>query len=274
MDIKQQGRLGSKNPQKRLASLKDMVSQSDPLTSEILLACLADEASIIRLYAATQLVELFDGKYVRRLLPLLDDDVLVSQQIVQSLRATQQNIADVVLEFVDSSHAPIRAGCASILGVYHSEAVVTALIGLLEDPDVRPRLNAAQSLGEIGAQAAVEPLLRASDDRSDLVGRAAIMALGDIKDPAVLDLLVERLSREDNPLIKQAILYAVGELGHPDAAPALLNLFLQPQESEKMRDSAALTLTFLGEAGKDALHRALVEGDEFAQKAAKTYLHL
>ena len=75
MDIKQHGRLGSKSPQKRLASLKDMVSQSDPLTSEILLACLDDEASIIRLYAATQLIELFDGKYVRRLVPLLDDDI-------------------------------------------------------------------------------------------------------------------------------------------------------------------------------------------------------
>ena len=236
MDIKQHGRLGSKSPQKRLASLKDMVSQSDPLTSEILLACLDDEASIIRLYAATQLIELFDGKYVRRLVPLLDDDILVSQQIVKSLRATQQNVSDVILEFVDSTHAPIRAGCASILGVYHSEAVVSALICLLDDPDVRPRVNAAQSLGETGAQAAILPLLRTVDDRSDLVGRAAIMALGDIKDPSVLDLLVKRLSTEENPLIKQAILYALGELGNPEAAQALLDLFLQSEESEKMRD--------------------------------------
>ena len=274
MDIRQQGRLGSKNPQKRLTSLKEMVSQSDPLASEILLACLNDEASIIRLYAATQLVELFDSKYVRRLVPLLDDDILVSKQIVQSLRGTQQNISDVILEFVDSSHAPIRAGCASILGAYRSEAVVTALIGLLDDPDVRPRLNAAQSLGEIGAQAAILPLLRAVDDRSDLVGRTAIRALGDIKDPSVLDLLVNRLSIEENPLIKQAILYALGELGLPEAAPALLDLFLQPEESEKMRNSAALTLTFLGAAGKNALRSALATGDAFARKSAKTYLHI
>ncbi|MEO8392556.1 MAG: HEAT repeat domain-containing protein [Chloroflexota bacterium] len=268
------GRLGSKNPQKRLASLKDMVSQSDPLTHEILLACLNDEASIIRLYAATQLVALYDGKYARRLVPLLNDDSVVSQQVIKSLRSTDLNIAQVILAFVDSTLAPIRAGCASILGVYPSEQVVNVLIDLLQDPDVRPRVNAAQSLGEIGDKAAILPLLHAVDDRSDLVGRAAIRALGDIKDPSVVDLLVNRLSVEENRLRKQSILYALGELGNPQAARPLLDLFLQPQESEKMRDSAALALTFLGDEGRKALRTALTEGDAFAQQFAKAYLRL
>jgi HEAT repeat protein len=274
MDIKRQGRLGSKNPQKRLASLKEMVNQSDPLTGEILLACLNDEASIIRLYAATQLIALFDGKYVRRLVPLLDDDSIVSQQVIKSLRSIEQNIASVILQFTDSTHALIRAGCASILGAYPSEEVVSVLITLLEDADVRTRLNAAQSLGEIGDKAAIVPLLHAVDDRSDLVGRAAIMALGDIKDPSMINLLVNRLGVESNRLIKQGILYALGELRNPDAAPALLALFLDPQESEKMRDSAALALTFLGDQGQQALQRALTEGDPFAKRFAKTYLRL
>jgi len=116
--------------------------------------------------------------------------------------------------------------------------------------------------------------VRVVDDRSDLVGRAAIRALGDIKDPSVVDLLVNRLSTEENRLIKQAILYALGELGNPQAAKPLLALFLQPRESEKMRDSAALALTFLGDEGKKALRTALVEGDAFAQQFARAYLRL
>ena len=250
------------------------MSQSDPLTHEILLNGLNDDASVIRLYAVTQLLALYDGKYVRRLVPLLNDDSLISQAVIKGLRSTRENISPVILEFTDSTDPLIRAGCASILGAYPSESVIAALIKLLQDPDVRPRLNAAQSLGEIRDKSAILALLNAIDDRSDLVGRAAIMALGDIKDPSVVDLLVNRLSTEQNRLIKQAILYALGELGDPQAAKPLLDLFLQPQESEKMRDSAALALTFLGDEGKRALHTALEEGDAFAQKFARVYLRL
>src|SRR5437763_923924 len=99
MDRSQPGRHGSKNPQKRLDSLKAIVSQSDPLTHEILLYGLNDDASVIRLYAATQLLALYDGKYVRRLVPLLDDESLVSQAVLKGLRSTRENIAQVILEF-------------------------------------------------------------------------------------------------------------------------------------------------------------------------------
>jgi MFS family permease len=233
-----------------------------------------DETAASPATLAAQSVTLSQEKYAEALLPRLADGGLISQQIVRELRATKQNIASVLLDHLHSDDPLIRAGCASILGAYHSEPVIDALVELLQDQDVRARLNAARSLGEIGDKAAVPALLRAIDDRSDLVGRAAVLSLGEIKDERVLDVLLQRLPIEENALMKQGIISTLGQLGCSEAAQPLLNVFLQPRESEKMRDSAAMALTLLGKPGKQALQTALVDGDDFAQHFAKTYLRL
>ncbi len=231
-----------------------------------------EETAISSATRAARAVTPAEAQSLDRLILRLAEGGIVRQQIIKELRTLDPKIVPVLLVYANGEDASIRAGCASILGAFPSEAVVTALIGLLEDPDVRPRLNAAKSLGEIGSPMAVPALLCAIDDRSDLVGRTAIMALGDIKDPSALDPLLKRLCAEDNRLLKQGLIDALGAFRNPAAAPPLLDVFLRPQESEKMRDSAALALTLLGEPGKQALQTALLSGDAFARQVAKAYL--
>ena len=69
-------------------------------------------------------------------------------------------------------------------------------------------------------------------------------------------------------------LVELGALRNADAAPALLAVFMNDRESEKIRDSAAHALTALGATGKLALEYAIELGDDYAQNSAKTYLRL
>jgi HEAT repeat protein len=77
----------------------------------------------------------------------------------------------------------VRRTVAWALGRSKGQGAVTSLVAMLRDADPIVRVNAALSLGELSAGAAVAPLsdLLASD-RDPRVRRAAAAALGEIDD--------------------------------------------------------------------------------------------
>ena len=74
------------------------------------------------------------------------------------------------------------------------------------------REEAAQALGEIKDNRAVEPLIKAVKDEDEFVEvrASAALALGDIKDKRAVEPLIETLER---PAVAKPVAYALGEIG-------------------------------------------------------------
>jgi HEAT repeat protein len=98
-----------------------------------------------------------------------------------------------------------------------SPRAVPALLGALDDKRRAVRAAAARSLGRIGSEDAIEPLITAGVERRiprDVVS----LALFDIGTPAVPRLL--ELTRDDEPLVRAASVELVGYLGNAgDSGP-------------------------------------------------------
>ena len=69
---------------------------------------------------------------------------------------------EIVRVFKDSQHDDprVRRYLARAMEMVDDPKIVTALVGALDDPDEETRLFAIHSLGSLGAEAAVEDLLK------------------------------------------------------------------------------------------------------------------
>lgn len=107
----------------------------------------------------------------------------------------------------------------SLLALKDSSAA-DHLIGALGDSDPEMRCRAAEVLGELRDDRAVEPLLAALDD-DRAVRVAAVEALGRIGDPRAIEALLGFVNGEDKRLGVVAA-RALGELGDSRALPELV----------------------------------------------------
>ena len=72
----------------------------------------------------------------------------------------------------------VRLHAAEALGKIGDERAVEPLIEALNDEDASVRRGAAVALGRLGAERAVEPLIEALNDEEGHVRRGAAVALG------------------------------------------------------------------------------------------------
>jgi hypothetical protein len=106
---------------------------------------------------------------------------------------------------------------------------------LREDPIPEVRAEAARALGvthESGES--IEPLVGALDDSSDVVRRAATLALGRIPDPRAVEALVATLS--ERPELWRETSAALASTGDRDLLDTLLRLL--DSESSHVRSGA------------------------------------
>lgn len=82
---------------------------------------------------------------------------------------------------LDHDEAPYRWGAAEALGRMRDERAVEPLIGRLHDDDWRVRLKAAWSLGQIGDPRALPHLRRLLKDRREAVADMAGEAVRGIR---------------------------------------------------------------------------------------------
>ncbi len=95
---------------------------------------------------------------------------------------------------------------------------------------------------------------------------AAARAIGLLRDPAALPLLLSHLEDSD-PLVGDQIAWAIGQLGEPAAVPALLRGLAAQGEAIQARAAFALGLLRAGEA-VPALAEVLRSGQPMAQRRA------
>ena len=135
---------------------------------------------------------------------------------------------------------------------------VQGLIIALKNKDPKVQYDAAEALGDIGDNRAVEPLATAlkNDEFSGVRWKAA-EALSKIGAPAVEALIGALRHENDDVQWKAAV--ALGEIGDPRAIePLIIQLC---DEDRFVKSHAALALGTIGEPAVKPLLRALSEGD-------------
>jgi len=155
-----------------------------------------------------------------------------------------------------------RLSCAGLFGTdvkkLKETRNVQGLILALKNKDPTVQYDAAEALGDIRDNRAVEPLVTAlkNDEFSGVRWKAA-EALSKIGAPAV-EALIGALRHDDDDVRWKAAV-ALGEIGDPRAIePLIIQLC---DEDRFVKSHAALALGTIGEPAVNPLLRALSEGD-------------
>ncbi len=124
-----------------------------------------------------------------------------------------------------SDNPAVREDTAKIAKNFDSEAVRAALVKALDDPSEAVRLNAVDSIAEIGAEEAVPALIHlVEDDPSDLVKRDAVDALGRLKAVEAVPVLISYIEAREDTRVPLNAVWALGFIGDKRALPLLARL--------------------------------------------------
>ena len=179
--------------------------------------------------------------------------------------ASEQDEVSSLLNQLKSTNADRRAEAAYALGETRDGRALEPLLETLRDPseDGQVRMGAAYSLGFLGDVAAVDPLIETL--REDMEMRTGILAacigaLGELKDPRAVPILLEALSnRSDDWIYREMAARALGEIGDSRAVGPLIS-------AAYMADTRHDAIEALAKIGApeavDALIEALDEGEE------------
>lgn len=105
------------------------------------------------------------------------------------------------------------------------------LVRALGDPDPAVRARAAFALASVQDPRAVPPLLDLLEDPRPAVRADAAFALGQTADSTAAGRLVERLTGESHPVVRRALLEALGKTGDTASLRRLAALEIAPDEA-------------------------------------------
>lgn len=129
---------------------------------------------------------------------------------------------------------------------------IKGLIRLLRDKDFEVQLQAAQALGKSGTSS-VGPILASLKSRNRDIRLGLIEALGEIRDPTSVPVLLELLNDESLE-VRWAVAIALGEIGDSRAIPGLVSAV---QDQDKyVRYGAAISLEKVGWTPRNDVEKA------------------
>jgi HEAT repeat protein len=124
-----------------------------------------------------------------------------------------------LIELLKDPDPDLRMQAALALGDHHRPGGNEALVDALGDPDVNVRFHAIEALGRLRASEAVDALSGIAESGDFFLAFPAIDALARLNDPRVIDHLVGLLRV---PLLRDAVVDALGHLGGSECLPALV----------------------------------------------------
>jgi hypothetical protein len=109
------------------------------------------------------------------------------------------------------------------LGEVNDPKAIEHLLAAASDPDMRIRVKAIDTLGQVRAKEATPLLVQQLFMRDTDLGtkRRILAALGKIGDSRATGPIVDFLSRDVDPAIRGNAIYALGDIGDRAALPAL-----------------------------------------------------
>ncbi len=156
-----------------------------------------------------------------------------------------------------------RAALSIALGIQGYRPAAGLISGWI-NPSFQTLYNAyfAESLGLLRAKAA-QDTIRALVDKSlrqPAVLAKAVLALGQLRDPAVAPFLVDLLRTRTSVLVQASVSQALGNVGGEREADQLVELVGDKNERDVVRGFAAVALGIMGEPGKLPWHYTLSSG--------------
>jgi hypothetical protein len=133
-----------------------------------------------------------------------------------SLRKLNAGVKVLIHHLGDARWYVVR-NAADLLGEMGANDAESKLSELLQHDDDRVRRAAVSALSKMTGTAAVKGLAASLDDDAPGVRVRAAAALGNSKTPAAANALIKHLEREDVAEVQHACLASLGKIGSPDA---------------------------------------------------------
>jgi len=193
-----------------------------------------------------------------------------TRSVVVAIGQTWATLVQVLQTALEDENSDVRSSAAEALGKIGSEKAVEALLQAFKDEDWNVRYRAAEALAMIGSEKVVEALLQALKHEDSDVRRSAAEALGNIGSEKVVEALLQALKHEDSDVRSHAAV-VLGKIGSEKAVEALL-LALKDEDSH-VRSIAAAALGKIGsEKAVEALLQALKDEDSHVRRSAAAAL--
>ncbi|MGE4291318.1 MAG: HEAT repeat domain-containing protein [Desulfovibrio sp.] len=188
----------------------------------VLAALLENENIGVQEAADVALRKIGGAETVEAILPLLRSErAPVRNLAMDILRQIGAQHLEALVELIHDADADVRIFATDILGATGSVRAVTPLVrALLHDPEGNVRYQAAVSLGELGSDEAASALGRAMTDE-EWVQYAAVEALAKIGHSPAVDALLAAM-KDCSDLVLSMVVDALGSIGTPKAASLLL----------------------------------------------------
>ncbi len=149
------------------------------------------------------------------------------QPAKESLTAMGEKAAPWLARKLDATDARERLTLAQIFEDIGAVAVPHVTPYLDSAGEYMPK-NAARCLGRIGDSSATAALIKQLDHAEYSVRSEVATALGMIADERANQPLLDQLPNEPDPEVRKSVVVALGRIGHPMAADALIDAFDDP----------------------------------------------
>jgi len=203
---------------------------------------------------------------------LNDSDPIVRLAAVESLRKLQgEGLVEALEGKCNDADSNVRAESARALGNLGDRKAVPKLVDLLRDSNGFVRSAAAEALGQLGDKTATESLIQvltglkqqpAAGSQQDgiVIGTQsgllpdiaklklveekiiAAKALGDIRDPAAVDSLIERGLKAEDAGLRAESAVSLGKIGEPRAVKPL-EATVRPYYQSAPEDTQGVTIS-------------------------------
>jgi len=237
-----------------------------------LIALLSDSSK--REQAARDLIGL-DADAIPALIEALQTRDLSLLPVYQQILARIPSASPTLIQVLETAHPIIRARAVDVLGIRKDKSAVPSLLDALKGEFYTVRARAAIALGRIGDRQAVQPLLLALKDPEDDVRIAACLGLGFFKDPSTFDEITNVLLDDLKIEVRQAAAKALGNTGHPDAVPLLMEALHDPfwwYEREMQAGDLFDAIEKMGALVVEPLIEALIDNEGAVRKYAALVL--
>jgi len=199
----------------------------DSRAVEPLIVALADKNAEGRRRAAEALGRIGDDRAVEPLIVALADmngDVHISAAVALGRIGDDRAVDSLIRNIEGVDGVPWKLGIREALVKIGAPAVEPLIVALADkDMNRKVRRRAAEALGRIGDDRAVEPLIVALADMNDEDRQWAANALGRIGDDrAVEPLIVALADKNEDSIAPMMVAWALGQIGDDRAVDSLI----------------------------------------------------
>ncbi|MBI4400644.1 MAG: HEAT repeat domain-containing protein [Nitrospirae bacterium] len=184
----------------------------------------------------------------------------VSDELTDQVSDAMAMASDQTSDRAATDMPPTDAAEEVVLEEERVKDEIDIQIDLLKDPDWAVRREAVITLGEMGDERCVEPLIRALRDGDWQVREVAIEALGMVGSPAVESLI--RLLRDWD--VRKFAIWALGKIKDERVLDPLIGQL----RNDEFNEAATDALVELGKPAVPKLIAALKDKDENTRKQA------